>query len=250
MTTRFVGSDVPIAVHEFGNSESPAVLAVHGFASSAGANWDATGWVRLLTAAGYRVVAVDQRGHGLSARPHEAGAYSLGVMASDLAMVLDELELEQVHYLGYSLGSRVGCELASRNSSRLITMTLGGFSGYDPFASFDLTAANRYLIDGEPVRDPTTAELISMARALPGNDTAALVALVEGVVHEHSPLVPAEITVPTLVVNGQLDQIALDGAAFAALLPRGKFVEVPARTHATSITSQRFKQSMLAQLQA
>ena len=60
---------------EGGAADAPVVLAVHGFASSAYANWQATGWERELGRAGYRVISFDQRGHGASDKPHDPGAY-------------------------------------------------------------------------------------------------------------------------------------------------------------------------------
>ena len=42
------------------------VMLVHGFASSHMINWVNTQWTKTLTHAGYRVVALDNRGHGRS----------------------------------------------------------------------------------------------------------------------------------------------------------------------------------------
>ena len=44
---------------------------MHGFASSCRDNWVSTGWVRDLTRAGFRVLGVDQLGHGASDKPHD-----------------------------------------------------------------------------------------------------------------------------------------------------------------------------------
>jgi alpha-beta hydrolase superfamily lysophospholipase len=55
-----------IATYLWGEEDAPTVLAVHGFASSCRDNWANTGWVRDLTRAGFRVLGVDQRGHGAS----------------------------------------------------------------------------------------------------------------------------------------------------------------------------------------
>ena len=57
---------VAIATYEWGDPDAPTVVAVHGFASSAIANWHVTGWTRELTRAGLHVIALDQRGHGAS----------------------------------------------------------------------------------------------------------------------------------------------------------------------------------------
>src|SRR5471030_1859500 len=52
----------------------PIVLA-HGFASDHAQNWKNVGWYETLTGAGFRVVALDFRGHGLSDKPHDDAAY-------------------------------------------------------------------------------------------------------------------------------------------------------------------------------
>ena len=46
-------------------------MLVHGFASDRFTNWRAPSWYSALNGAGYRVVALDLRGHGESGKPHE-----------------------------------------------------------------------------------------------------------------------------------------------------------------------------------
>ena len=76
---RFVYSPdgMQLATYEFGDPAAPTVIVVHGFASSAVANWHLTGWTRDLTRAGSHVIAIDQRGHGASDKPHSPAAYTL-----------------------------------------------------------------------------------------------------------------------------------------------------------------------------
>ena len=44
------------------------ILLIHGFASNSAVNWQSTNWMTTLTADGRRVIAMDLRGHGESAR--------------------------------------------------------------------------------------------------------------------------------------------------------------------------------------
>ena len=67
-----VGEGVGLATYTWGDPEAPVVVLVHGFASSTRDNWALTGWTRMLEHAGYRVLAIDQRGHGASEKPHDA----------------------------------------------------------------------------------------------------------------------------------------------------------------------------------
>ncbi len=50
------------------------VLLIHGFASNHAVNWVNTLWTKTLTGAGYRVIALDNRGHGQSDKPHDPAA--------------------------------------------------------------------------------------------------------------------------------------------------------------------------------
>src|SRR4051812_9527576 len=75
MTEFATASDgVRIAWERLG--EGPPVVLVHGFGSNRIQNWRAPGWYDTLATAGYSVIALDNRGHGESDKPHEASAYS------------------------------------------------------------------------------------------------------------------------------------------------------------------------------
>ena len=80
MIQTFDSDGVPIAFIDEG--EGAPVLLIHGFASNHRVNWVSTSWVRDLTAAGRRVLAFDNRGHGDSGKPHESAAYSAALMAA------------------------------------------------------------------------------------------------------------------------------------------------------------------------
>ena len=54
---------------------------------------------------GRRVITVDQRGHGVSDKPHHG--YRIARLATDLSNLLDHLKLEQVDLLGWSMGVSV-----------------------------------------------------------------------------------------------------------------------------------------------
>ncbi len=69
----FDSDGIDIAYVDEGNGDP--ILLIHGFASSAQVNWVDTGWVRHLTREGRRVIAMDNRGHGHSAKPHDPALY-------------------------------------------------------------------------------------------------------------------------------------------------------------------------------
>jgi len=215
---------VRLNVIELGPPDGDVVLAVHGFASSAELNWIAAGWERPLTEAGYRLVAFDLRGHGASDRPADPDAYRLTTLAGDALRVLDAVGADRAHWLGYSLGSRLGLEVARIAPDRVRTLSLGG-----PASA-----------------DPTADRLITMADAL-GLDDPALHAFATGVSTDAPPMPDAPLGIPTLVVAGTADDIAI-GAEQLATRFGARFVELPGRTHTNAITSRAFKDAVLENL--
>src|ERR1700733_3977481 len=102
MTNFAQGNDgVRIAWEEAG--EGAPIVLVHGFASDRGQNWRAPGWYQTLTGAGRRVIALDCRGHGESAKPHDPSAYG-DAMVDDVAAVMAAAGVESADVMGYSMG--------------------------------------------------------------------------------------------------------------------------------------------------
>lgn len=241
MQSRVTRPGAEIAVYSLG--KGVPVLAIHGFASSARANWSDSGWARALTAHGCRLIALDLRGHGDSGKPHMAPAYSMPLLVGDLIAVLDELDVGRAHVIGYSLGSRLAIQLALTVPARVFSLTLGGVGLETPFCEFDADGARRCFGGGtEPVSVPT-ARILTMARSLRANDVEALIALAEAL--RSDPGVTEVPDVPLVVVNGESDKIATDGAELARRAPLGHFVQLPARTHANAVSARAFKKAGL-----
>src|SRR3954452_22137721 len=85
--------------------EAEPVVLVHGFASNHAVNWVNTLWTKTLGHAGFRVVALDNRGHGQSQKLYEPAAYHTAIMAEDARALLDHLGLERADVMGYSMGA-------------------------------------------------------------------------------------------------------------------------------------------------
>lgn len=234
--------DVGVAWRRFGAASGPVVLAVHGFASTGAMTWESSGWVRALTADGRQVVTVDLRGHGESDAPTDAAAYGIGILVDDLVAVLGDLDAAPVDYLGYSLGSRLGWELAVRHPSLVRSLSLGGLPASEPLVTFDVAAASAFLATGTPIDDDATRMFMSLIQAS-GNDSSALVALAAGV--RVSPRSDAPPTVPTLLVTGNNDEVAADGIGLAERVSGGRFVSVPGRTHVNTVSARAFKAAVL-----
>lgn len=232
---------VPLATYDLGDPEWPAVLAVHGFASSAYTNWIATGWVRELNRAGYRVVALDQRGHGNSGKPQDPAAYTMALLVADVQRVLDTYLLDEAVFVGYSLGARVGWHAALGGTHVITRAVLGGIPDGDPLTRFRVDEAKAYLATGEPVEDLLTQAYITMASGIPGNDLAALVALVEGMRGGEQPDPVNPPQQPVLFAAGSEDRILAASERLAASAPRGEFFLIPGRNHFNAPTARAFR---------
>ena len=79
---------------------SPMAVLVHGFGSSRGQNWKSTGWYGALTEAGFAILSMDLRGHGMSDKPRDAASYGHERMAKDVIAVMDDAGVERCFLCG------------------------------------------------------------------------------------------------------------------------------------------------------
>jgi 3-oxoadipate enol-lactonase len=78
--------------------------------------------VPALTAAGYDVICVDQRGHGQSSAP--PGPYTIPKMADDIHQLIAQLKLDRACVVGLSMGGRVAMRLALDHPQDVAALTL------------------------------------------------------------------------------------------------------------------------------
>ncbi|AWB90634.1 alpha/beta hydrolase [Salinibacterium hongtaonis] len=235
-----------LATYDFGDLDAPPVVALHGFAASALVNWQVTGWIRDLTRAGHRVIAVDQRGHGQSDKPYDPERYTMELFVDDLSQVLNTYMLGDVSLLGYSLGSRVSW-LAAPALPHLVTRAvLGGLPEGDPLTRFDLEAARDYVRTGRTIEDPLTSAFVMMAARVPGNDLESLISLVEGLrggLQADTTNAPEQ---PLLLGTGTDDLIIDQSRRLAESAPHARFVEIPDRNHFSAPSSGAFRTAAVA----
>src|SRR5262249_47226365 len=120
----FNNGAVEIAYLDEGEGE-PIVL-VHGFASTKNVNWVYPTWVSELRKSGRRVIALDNRGHGESAKLYDPAQYSIPTMAGDVLALMDHLGIPQADIMGYSMGGRMTAWLGLNEPQRLRSAILGG----------------------------------------------------------------------------------------------------------------------------
>ncbi len=102
--------------------DGPAVMLLHGWIVSGDLNW--CGAYNDLQAAGYRVLAIDHRGHGRGLRGLEP--FRLADCAADAAAVLRQLELAPALIVGYSMGGAIGQLVARDHADVVAGLVLSG----------------------------------------------------------------------------------------------------------------------------
>lgn len=71
----------------------------------------------------YQVLTFDQRGSGLSEKPH--ADYTIAQLADDTAALMDHVGLGAAHIVGVSMGGMIGLEFALRHAARVRALVLG-----------------------------------------------------------------------------------------------------------------------------
>ncbi len=242
----FIRDGLKLAFFDDGDPSGPPVLLIHGFASTAIANWVNPGWLKTLGEAGYRVIAIDNRGHGSSDKLYDADVYHPWIMAEDAVALLDHLGIPEAHVMGYSMGARVSTFMAIAHPDRVRSLVLGGLGigmvegvgDWDPIA--DALVA--------PSLDDVTHARGRMFRAFAEqtkSDRQALAACIQGSRDLASREDVARIEAPTLIAVGTKDDIAGSGQELAALMPNAEAIDIPNRDHMLAVGDKIFKAAVL-----
>lgn len=222
------------------------VLVIHGFASSYHVNWEATGWVRALAEAGYRVVGFDNRGHGGSAKLYDPEAYHPTLMAADAVALLDHLEIADAHVLGYSMGARISAFVGMEHAQRVRSLTFGGLGigMVEGVGDWDVIADALLAEDISSINDPRGMAFRKFADQTK-SDRRALAACIRTSRQLVGADEVARIEAPTLVAVGTKDDIAGDPRKLAALLPDGEVFDIEGRDHMLAVGDRSFKKRTL-----
>jgi pimeloyl-ACP methyl ester carboxylesterase len=240
---------VEIAYLEEGEGE-PVVL-VHGFASNKEVNWAEPGWVAALTAAGYRTIALDNRGHGASSKLYNPFDYHSAVMAEDVRALLDHLAIERAHVMGYSMGARISAYLALKHPNRVRSLILGGI-GLRLVEGVGLPQSIAEALEA-PSLDSVTDPAGRMFRAFAEKTKSDLKALAACIRGSRQTLMREEVSsirTPTLIAVGTKDPVAGSAQALAALMPDAQALDIPDRDHMLAVGDKVFKAGVLEFLKA
>jgi pimeloyl-ACP methyl ester carboxylesterase len=100
------------------------IVLLHGFTRNIQL-WKLAGYVSGLEKS-YRVILIDQRGHGQSDKPHDPEAYRPENRQGDVITVLDHLGVRQASLFGYSMGGWLAFSLAAYFPERVASLIIGG----------------------------------------------------------------------------------------------------------------------------
>jgi pimeloyl-ACP methyl ester carboxylesterase len=222
------------------------VLLIHGFASTHMVNWVSTGWVKTLNDAGYRTVAFDNRGHGASSKSYASADYTPQKMAGDAAALLDHLNIDRAHVMGYSMGARISAFLALARPEKVATLVFGGLGigMVDGVGDWDPIAAALLAEDPAAISHPGGKAFRTFADQT-RSDRRALAACIKASRTLLTEADLARILQPTLVAVGTKDDIGGRPEALARLIPNGESFDIEGRDHMLATGDRTFKQRVI-----
>ena len=224
-----------VSIHYHVEGDGPPLVLQHGLTSSL-QNWYAYGFVEELRK-DYRLILVDARGHGLSGKPHDPKDYDLKLRVSDVLAVMDDVGVDKAHYMGYSMGGRIGFGIVMHALDRFHSLIIGGISADTPNSdnppeeriSLLRPGMAHYVADAEAKEGPMDA---GRRERLLENDHEALIAATlaprgtDGV----EELLP-NINVPCLLYCGDADGFYPGSKAAAQAIPNAVFASIPGLNH-------------------
>lgn len=110
--------------------EGEPVVLIHGFGANRQMQWGVPGVIGAL-AKDFQVIALDNRGHGRSDKPHDPEKYGVE-MVNDVVRLLDHLKIEKAHVVGYSMGGFITGKLIETHPQRVLSATIGGAGWSEP----------------------------------------------------------------------------------------------------------------------
>jgi pimeloyl-ACP methyl ester carboxylesterase len=230
-------------------------LLIHGFT---GAKEDFTDWLDPLADLGWHAVAIDNRGHGESAKPADKSDYSFELLAADALALADDLWGADAHFvlLGHSMGGMIAQVIAMQAADRLDGLILMD-TGHGRLSFVDRDQATKVIsivegrgIDGladlmagreQPLSTPAHERLLAERegyaefgdRKLRATATAAYAGMLLTMVDSTDRLdALRNVSVPTLVLVGEQDAPLLrQSRNMAEAIPGAELAVLPDAGH-------------------
>ena len=245
---QFTSDGLDLAYDDFGPRDArKAVVLVHGFSANKYENWKRMGWYDAIAAKGMRGLALDNRGHGESAKLYEPTQYSIPTMAGDVLALMDHLAIPQADIMGYSMGGRMTAWLALNEPQRLRSAILGGIGigglieGTGPGENVAQALEAPSLDD---VTDPVGRTFRAFADQT-RSDRKALAACLRGTRDLMTKEEAARIDVPVLIAVGSTDDVAGSASALGAIIPGSEVLDIPGRDHMRAVGDKVYKTGVL-----
>ncbi len=224
-----------IRIHYQTEGEGPPLVLQHWSLATMG-DWYDHGYVSALKDE-YRLILLDARGHGGSDKPYDLEAYELEKRVADIVTVLDDLDVAQAHFYGYSMGGWIGFGVARYAPERFQSLIIGG---QHPYAqSMDaLRQIVRIGIETGPeaciaVWEENLGRISSRERML-AYDYEALLSVAQD--RESLEAVLPQIKMPCLLYVGEEDQGVYPLAKrCASQIANVTFVALPGLDHGETI---------------
>ena len=250
-----------VKIHYTIEGTGEPVLLIHGFSVSAASNFGNPGIIKGLSDH-YQVIAIDNRGHGQSDKPHDPKQYG-PKMAEDSINLLNHLKIRKAHVVGYSMGGFITTQLLAKHPDRLITATLGGAGWRSPDETEYYKPLFKNLADSleegkglgplivaltPPGQQPPPQDQMDMMSKmmLATNDPLALAALMrapQGQVPEEK--IRAN-RIPVLALIGEKDPLKTGVDRMAGVMPNLRIVVIPGATHMTAASNPQFLNTLKA----
>lgn len=230
-----------------GETAGDPILLIHGFASNAATNWADTGWIRFLLREGFRVVSIDNRGHGGSGKLYDPALYGAPLMAEDARRLLDHLGIAKADVMGYSMGARITAFLAMRHPERVRSAIFAGL-GINMVRGLAGTGPIAHALEAASIDDVTnaTARTFRAFAEQTRSDLKALAACIRGSRDAITPEGLGQLRMPVLVAVGSADVIGGSPHELAALIPGAEALEIAGRDHMRAVGDRIYKEGVAA----
>ncbi len=254
---RYFDSD-GVKIHYIVEGQGEPVMLIHGFTANIMIQWGQPGIMSKLNK-DYQVIALDNRGHGKSDKPHDPKQYG-PEMINDVIRLLDHLKIAKAHIVGYSMGGFMTDYLITTHPERVITATLGG-AGWakadDDRLSFMTELADS--LDAGKGIGPLINQLTPAGRPKPSdeqiasinqmvmlnNDPQALAACIRGMrglaVSEEKLRANK---VPTLALIGELDPLKVGVDELEKVMPNLTVEVIDGADHLTAFFNPKFSKNL------
>lgn len=208
----------------------PPVVLHHGFAQRI-EDWKTSGWTEAL--AGRRLLVIDALGHGQSDKPRGASNYTVERRAGHVARVAEAARLEKFVYFGFSMGGRIGFQLAADSPRLLSGLIVGGMHAFAP--GIDSNNLKRRINVLRSPRWKMIERAVGVDRENSHNDPEALAASTEAIMQWQG--VEDRLSacrVKSMAFCGDQDSLLEYAKQSARLIPGCEFTELPETNHSAS----------------